>query len=145
MNKSLSLATKFLDLDPFDIMYRDLFDSDSFFEGMLNNVKINYPVDIKETEKALEIDIAAVDVNKEDIDIEVDDDVLKVSYNKKEKDSQENENYIYRGITRRSFNMAWRIASKFDLSKLEAKLEKGLLKIRIPVSDKKVVKKIEVK
>ena len=37
------------------------------------------------------------------------------------------------------------ISSKFDLTKLEATLEKGLLKLNIPTAEGKAVRRIELK
>ena len=40
------------------------------------------------------------------------------------------EGYIYiLGLAKRSFNLGYKIAAKFDLSKIEAKMENGLLHI----------------
>jgi HSP20 family molecular chaperone IbpA len=41
--------------------------------------------------------------------------------------------------------LAWKIASKFDLTSLEATIDKGLLKIEIPISQESMPKKIQIK
>ena len=38
-----------------------------------------------------------------------------------------NSDYIHKGIAKRSFNLGWRIDSKFDLSKANAEFKDGLL------------------
>jgi len=140
-----SFVSRFLS-DPTDLLFRDFFDTDNVFSTMLER-KVSYPVDIKETNKGLEFDIAVVGLDKKDIKIEIkDSNTLSISYNKnKELHGCETEDYIYKGITNKSFNMAWRINSKFDLTKLEAKLDRGLLKLLVPISPEKEPKFIEIK
>lgn len=133
-------------LFPTDIMFRDLFDTNSLFDSILKPIKINYPVDIKETDNALIIDIAAVNIDKKDVSINIDGDILKISYNKEkeEQDEQDINNIIYKGISRRAFNLGFKIAPKFKLSELKASLNKGLLSIKIPLAEEKQPIKIEI-
>jgi HSP20 family protein len=132
-------------LEDFDLLFKDLFDSSSFFATIPSIKKIDYPVDIKESKTGLEIDVAAVGLSKEDIKIEIDNNVLKIIYVKQETDKKNESNYLFQGITRKSFSHAWKISDKFDLSKIDANLEKGLLKILIPIAPEKQPKQIEVK
>jgi len=134
------------DLESFDLMFKDFFSPDSFFlPAITSNTK--YPVDIHETDNALNIEIAIAGIDKEDINIEECDGVLKVSYDKQDKQEIEQRNYIQKGIARRSFNLGWKISEKFDLKKIEASIDKGLLKIEIPRSEEKQVikKSIQIK
>lgn len=128
-------------MDPFDIVWKNLFDVNSNYNTTQH--KINYPVDIYETENGLCFELAVVGLDKEDLEIQVEGDTIRVTH----ENENENEliNYISRGIARRSFDLAWKVASKFDLSKLNAKLDKGLLIIDIPYSEFKAPKKISIK
>lgn len=121
------------ELDQFDLLWRDLFNSTSHFADITN--KITHPTDIYETDKGIVFEIAAVGLNKEDIEIVTEGEVLRIRY--KKDDAQDNRATIYRGIKRSSFDLAWKIASKFDLAKAEARMEKGLLSIEIPFSETK--------
>jgi HSP20 family molecular chaperone IbpA len=127
-------------IDPFDIVWKNFFDVNSNFNTI--NQKINYPVDIYETANGLCFELAAVGLEKLDIDIQVDGDTLRVSHEGKQ---DQERNYITRGIARRSFDLAWKVASKFDLSQLEARLNKGLLTIDIPYAESKAPKKVTIK
>jgi hypothetical protein len=69
---------------------------------------------------------------------------LSVSHINKEETEKESNKCAYRGITRKSFSHAWRINDKFDLSKTQAELDKGLLKITVPLAPEKKPKEIEV-
>jgi HSP20 family molecular chaperone IbpA len=129
-------------MDPFDIVWKNFFDTNAQYNTMQE--KINYPVDIYETKNGLCFELAVVGLGSDDIDIQVEGDVLRISHNKK---IEENEvvDYIQRGIARRSFDLAWKIASKFDLTQLEADMGKGLLVIHIPQSSERKARKIEIK
>ena len=127
-------------MDPFDIVWKNFMNSNSNYNTI--NEKINYPVDIYETENGLCFELAVVGLDKEDLEILVEADTLRVTHDGKQ---DQERNYIARGIARRSFDLAWKVASKFDLSQLEAKLSKGLLTIDIPYSESKAPKKISIK
>jgi HSP20 family molecular chaperone IbpA len=127
------------ELDPFDLLWKDLFESAPHFSAITQ--KISHPVDIFETEDGIRFEVAAVGLDKNDIDIIVDGDQLRITY---EKPNKPEESPIYRGIKRSSFNLTWKISTKFDLSKLEASLDKGLLTLDIPTAEGKAVRKIEI-
>jgi len=127
-------------MDPFDIVWKNFFDGQSNFNSIQH--KINYPVDIYETETGLRFELAVVGLDKEDLNISVESDILRITHDKKEEAER---SYLQKGITRRSFDLAWKVASKFDLGNLEASLNKGLLIIDIPYSESKAPKKIEIK
>ena len=127
-------------MDPFDIVWKNFMSSNSTFNTIQE--KINYPVDIYETENGLCFELAAVGIDKIDIDIQVEGDTLRVKYDGKQ---DQERNYIARGIAKRSFDLAWKVASKFDLSQLVARLSKGLLIIDIPYAESKAPKKISIK
>jgi len=127
------------ELDPFDLLWRDLFDTQSHFAAITQ--KVTHPVDIFETKDGIRFEVAAVGLDKEDINIIVDGDQLRITY---EKPNKAEEAPIYRGIKRSSFNITWKISTKFDLGKLEASLDKGLLVLTIPVAEGKAVKQIQI-
>ena len=127
------------ELDPFDLLWRDLFDTQSHFSAITQ--KVTHPVDIFETKDGIRFEVAAVGLDKEDISIIVDGDQLRITY---EKPNTPEEAPIYRGIKRSSFNTTWKISTKFDLNKLEASLDKGLLILSIPVAEGKAVKQIQI-
>ncbi len=127
---------------PFDILFRDFFKTDGDFTPF-NSIKVNHPVDIYEAEEGLNIDIACVGLTKKDIDLTIEGDILRVEY-KKDKGSNEAE-YIQRNIAKRAFNFGWRISRRFDLSKLNAKLELGLLHLFAPLTEDNKPKTVTIK
>ena len=127
-------------MDPLDIVWKNFMNTNSNFNTITE--KINYPVDIFETEKWLCFELAVVGLDKDDLEIQTDGDTLRITHEGKN-DSERN--YIAKGIARRSFDLAWKVVSKYELSKLEASLDKGLLIINVPYAESKAPKKVEIK
>lgn len=126
------------ELDPFDLLWRNLLDTQSHFSALTQ--KITHPVDIFETEDGIVFEIAAVGLNEEDIEILIEADMLRICYIGKLEDRQS----IYRGIKKSGFDLSWKISTKFDLAQLKASLAKGLLSLTIPVAEGKAVRKIGI-
>ena len=128
------------ELDPFDLLWRDLFETNSRFSAITQ--RVTHPVDIYETENGIGFEVAAVGLDSKDIDIQIDNDQLRIKYEKPPIENEESA--IYRGIKRSSFDLTWKISTKFDLSKLEAGLDKGLLTLDIPTAEGKAIRRIEI-
>lgn len=127
----------------FDILFRNLFDTDSHF-NTLSGVKNSHPVDIYEDANGLTFEIACTGLSKEDIDLSIEHDVLRVFYKKPQKEEDERI-YQTRGIARRSFDLAYKIAPKFNLSKATASMENGLLIISMPFAEEAKPKQLAIK
>jgi len=128
---------------PTDLLFRNFFDTNSMFQSYVEQ-KPNYPVDIYTLDNELCFDIACVGLDKKDIDILTEGTTLKVSYKKPSVESNpsdiEAEDYIHKGITRKSFDMGWKISAKYNLSGIVAGMKNGLLTIKIPISKESLQK-----
>lgn len=123
------MSTLFYERNPFDILVRNFFQDAGAYRPLAES-KLPHPVDIYERDNGLGLDIACTGIQKDDIEILTEGNVIRVNYDKpKEDDLGE---YIHRGIAKRSFNLGWKIDSKFDLSKASAEFKNGLLQIVIP-------------
>jgi len=127
---------------PFDILFRNFFDTDGDF-APFNQIKLNHPVDMYEANEGLIIDIACVGLTKEDINLTIEGDILRVEY-KKDSGSGNATDYIQRNIAKRAFNFGWRISRRFDLGQLEANLQNGLLHLYAPLAEESKVKRIAI-
>ena len=136
-------------LFPYDLLFRDFFKSDLDFQPA-TQAKFTHPVDIFETDKGLHFEVACTGLSKEDVELNIEGDILKISYNKlegelKEAKELQDRNYIHKGVVKRSFDLGYKIASKFDLSKADAMMENGLLTIQIPYADEAKPKVLKIK
>jgi molecular chaperone IbpA len=136
------MSTLFLERTPFDILVRNFFQDASTFLPLAES-KVPHPVDIYTTDTELVFDIAATGIAKEDLEIQTQNNTLRVNYNKSKEEG--NVEYIHRGIAKRSFNLGWKIDSKFDLSKARAEFENGLLKVAIPFAKGSELKTLKIK
>ena len=130
-------------LSPFDILVKDFFKSEEQFQTP-NNKTINHPVDIYEDENGIYFDIACTGLNKKQVNVNVENDILKVSY-KKESTTLVDKHVHFSGIAKRSFDLGWKIARRFDLSKIEAQMKDGLLKLFIPLTPESKPKTVSIK
>lgn len=133
-------------VSPFDILFRNFFDSRSNF-NLLEDVKIPHPVNILETKDGLVFEIACTGLSKDQVEINIEHDVLRVSHNKEAADPSEYEDrtYLVRGITRKAFNLGYKVASRFNLKEADAKMENGLLIITVPFSPEAQPKTLQIK
>ena len=143
------MSTLFLErnLSPFDLLFKDFFKSELNFQPAVE-AKPSHPVDIFETDKGLHLEVACTGLSKEDVNLNIEGDVLKISYSKDAEAADaeaQDRNYIHRGIAKRSFNLGYKIAPKFDLAKAEAMMENGLLGIRIPFAESAKPKVLKIK
>jgi HSP20 family protein len=137
------MSTLFYERNPFDILIRNFFQDASTFSP-LTETKVPHPVDIYQNEHGLVFEIACTGIDKKDLKIESQDNVLRVSYEKPKEEGPNDGDYIHRGIARRSLNLGWKIDSKFDLKKIVAKYENGLLTIGIPFAKESQIKLIDI-
>ena len=128
---------------PFDILLRNFFQDASTYSP-LAETKVPHPVDIYTSDKGLSFDIACTGISKKEIELNIQDNLLKINYNKPKED-QDDKDYIHRGIAKRSFNLGWKIDNKFDLSKATASYNDGLLSINIPFSKGSELKTLQIK
>lgn len=133
--------------EEFDILWKSFFDNNASFKPIKEKA-VSHPCDIQETDNGLKIEIAAVGLTKEDIDIIVDSETLRIAYRKTEEDKKkekEEYRYLHRSIRKASFDLGWKISSKYELAKLSASLELGLLTLDIPFAKENKPVKVKIK
>ena len=130
--------------DPFDVLFKNFFNNDSFFAPALET-KISHPVDIYETKEGLHFEIACTGLSKEDVNINIEGDILRITYEKYGENEIDVTNYIHKGIARRSFNLGYKISSRFDLQNGDAQMDNGLLLISIPFAEQAKPKALAIK
>lgn len=97
-------------------------------------------VDVLETEQAFEIHFAVPGLNKEDFNIELKDNYLTVSGERKFSNEKKDKNYHSIETSYGSFNRAFALPENVDASKINAKYDKGILELTIPKDEKKTLK-----
>ena len=129
---------------PLDILVKNFFNTEEQFQTP-NNKILNHPVDVYEDKDGLYFDIACTGLNKKQVDIKVEDDVLRVIYHKPDKDEEKDIHIYHSGIAKRNFNLGWKIARRFKLTEIEASMKDGLLKLFIPLQPESKPKTVSIK
>lgn len=125
------------------IFFRNAFDAQSVFTPTVTKKEVGYPLNMKYDDNGFVIEIAAIGVDRKDVEITVQNDVLSVEY-KKPEEKEESYTYKYRGITNKSFRFDWKISSQLDIESVKPKLEGGLLTLYIPIKPESKAKKIAI-
>ena len=141
------MGTLFLEkhFSPLDILVKNFFNAEQEEFQQPNNRIINHPVDIYEDKTGLYFDIACTGLTKKQIELKVEDDILRVIYTKKDDKEEKDLHHYHSGIAKRSFNIGWKIARRFSLPEIEASMKDGLLKLFIPLTPESKPKTVSIK
>ena len=141
-NRRNSLQRAGAGFENFYNMMDDFF-GDGAFPGR-SPLKDTFRIDIAENENAYLIEAELPGVQKENIELNIDDENLMISVTRSEEINKDEKNYIHR--ERRSSSMSRRIRlANVKYDKITAKLEEGVLRIDIPKdSESPVPRKIEI-
>jgi HSP20 family protein len=90
-------------------------------------------VNIKENADAFLVEMAAPGMVKEDFKVELNNDLLTISSEKKnENETKEGETYTRREYSYQSFSRSFTLPKTVDAEKISAKYENGVLSLAIP-------------
>jgi HSP20 family protein len=90
------------------------------------------PVNIKETEKNYNLEVVAPGFDKTDFKVNLDQNILTVSAEKKNEVKNENEKEIRKEFNYRSFQRSFTLDEKIDAAGIEAKYVNGVLTLNLP-------------
>lgn len=130
----------------FGSMFSDLFTD--FFENALsaNPTDNTWPrVDVEETGENYLIKAEIPGISKENINIEINNNMLSISGEKKE-EKEVNEKNIYRKETfSGSFCRSFSLPENVNTDNIDAKFENGMLTLSIPKEENRKTRKIEIR
>ena len=133
---------------PLDVLVKNFFEKDSIFAQPTRNI-VTHPIDVFEDEAGLTFEVACTGIDKKDVNINIEGDILRVSYDKGKPQPQNGERdgarYYHVGIKKSSFNLGWKISRRFNLEVVKAKMSNGLLVIEIPYTESSKTKSITIK
>lgn len=137
-NQFPNLFDRFFENDMFDWSNRNF-----------SNTNTTLPaVNVKEDPDAYNVEMAAPGFEKKDFKIELNNNVLTISSEKKvENEISENENFTKREFSYQSFCRSFSLPLTVENEKITAKYDKGILKVYIPKKEEakpKPVKQITI-
>lgn len=126
-----------------DFFTKDLFDWNSKHFSDLGSTLPS--VNVKETERGFNVELAAPGMQKEDFNIELNHNVLTISSEQKDEKSEEDYDgrYTRREFNYQSFSRSFTLPENADHSKIEASYDDGVLYVSIP--KKEIVSKLSSK
>ena len=115
-------------------LFNNIFDDD--FTVMPARQFASPAVNIKETEKEFEIDIAAPGMTKEDFTVRVDnDEELVIALEKKSKKEEKDEKgvqYLRREFSYTSYHQSFTLPENINLEAIKAEMVNGVLHVTLP-------------
>lgn len=111
---------------------------DRFFQDELTPQTMYRPaVNILENNDAFQLELIAPGLSKADFQVQLDQQQLSISYEKKEATEETSEQFIRREFNTRSFKRTFNLTDKINTDGIEATYENGILRITLPKTAQK--------
>jgi len=123
------------------------FFEDDFFPVQSNRTSSTPAVNIREDEKNYILDLAAPGIDKKDLKIDINEDVLAVSYDTKNESEESKDGYRRKEFSFSAFSRNFYIPENVNREKIEANYKDVILSVSLPKQDEektKVTRKIEI-
>ena len=118
-----------------DFLSRDIFNwgNTDFFSPAKHSPAVN----LKETDGHYQVDLAVPGLKKEDLKVQLDGNTLTISCEKPAETNDQEARYISREFYYGSFTRTFQLQKDVvDVDQIDAKLEEGVLTLRIPKTEK---------
>ena len=109
----------------------DFFDNDRFFDSDWMKKPSVPAVNVKETEKGFDIELAAPGLSKNDFKITVDNRVLTISSEKQEEKEQKEKEYTRKEFSYSSFSRSFALPENVNEDGIKATYDNGLLNVSL--------------
>ena len=130
--------------------YWDDFFNDSFYNSRNNYSSKGWNPSVNVTESDLNylIEVAVPGVSRKELNINIEDDVLSISSERKEKKEKNETRYLRREFSHSTFKRSFTLPETIDTDKVSARHEDGILIVELPKKEEvvqKISRNIEVK
>jgi HSP20 family protein len=112
-------------------LWSNLFDDDFFPVHSQRNTSMP-AVNIKEDEKKFILDLAIPGIEKKDLKIDIDEDVITIASESKEEKEEKNEDFRRREFSYQSFCRSFYVPENVNKDKIEASYKDGILTVLLP-------------
>lgn len=109
----------------------DFFDNDRFFDSDWMKKQSVPAVNVKETEKGFDIELAAPGLSKNDFTITVDNRVLTLSCEKQEEKEEKKNEYTRKEFSYSSFSRSFALPENVNEDGIKATYNNGLLQVSL--------------
>ena len=125
-------------------MMEDFWNTDGFFSPAVFNREVLPAVNIKDTKKGFELEVAAPGFQKEDFKITTENGVLTISAETKNEQKEETDNYTRREFTRSSFTRTFSLPDNVLADNIKASYKDGLLSVELEKDQKAAVSRKQI-
>ena len=114
--------------------------AEELFNGSFLNDKQAYPTDIvqisddKGQVTGYEITVALAGIDKQNVEVSTDNDVLVITVKKAEKTENKTKTFLQRGISQRSMESRYGLHG-IDKGNIKATFNEGMLKVELPIAE----------
>lgn len=117
-----------------------------FSKGALKNTQFSPRVEISENEEAYTIEAELPGLEKDDVKIALRDGVLSFSGKKefRKEENKKKEHYFKSEFYYGTFERSFHLPDSIDAEKVQARMDKGVLKILLPKLEEKKPKDIQI-
>ena len=113
--------------------------------GWMEQSRYAPAMDVRETDDAYIVEADVPGLNKEDVHIEVADNVLTIKGERKDEKEEKDKNYHRIERMFGSFARSVALPAGFDASRVSAKFDNGVLTVSLPKPEERKPRRIEVK
>ena len=105
----------------------------------------SYPkVDVKDYDDKITIEAEIPGLDKDDVSVDLESQVLMISGGKREIKNEENARYIRKELKRSSFKRSFKLGDNLNVKKIQADFDNGLLLVTVPKREKDEPKKVKI-
>lgn len=128
-----------------NLLFEDLFNPfhSRFFNDDVASVH-GVPVNIRETEKSYLLEVVAPGMEKADFKVNVDQNLLTISGEKKTETASAQERLVRREFTAKSFKRSFTLDESINSDSIFAKYENGVLFVELPKKEEAKVQPKEI-
>jgi len=131
----------------FDPFFKEL---SRFFEEefvpMIPSIKFTEPaIDVYEEDNNIIVEAEVPGMDPKDIDIEIENNTLRISGKTEKKEEVKEKNYYRKEIRKGAFERVITLPAEVNEEKIEATMKDGILRIVLPKKKPSASKKIEIK
>lgn len=137
LNKRKEISTMLLAKRPQEMFSTTLIDNflnDDWVKNLYKKVTAIPAINVIETDSEYDMEMAVPGLTKEDLNVQVDENYLNISMEKKTETEHKTEkkNYLRREFSTQQFFRSFELPENVDKEKITAKVENGVLKIALP-------------
>jgi len=126
--------------------FPSFFDDENWLEPMWKGAALNSGLDVYETETSVVVEAQVPGISEDKVDISIEGNVLTINASSEEtKEEKDEKRAVYRESRQRSFHYSVNLPRGVNSDKAEASIEKGVLKVEVPVTEEEKRKKIVIK